>query len=367
MKHLIVRAPNWVGDIVMATPIIEAAIADPRFERVTIVLREHLADVLSEGPTGAHLAPIPRGTDEVELLRSLGADGTLLLTNSFGAALRARRAGIPLRAGAALSGRSLLLTHRVLPPRSWGRRAPIPTQHLQRDVAGLLGIEVPSLSPRLHISESTLASVEAELLKAGLAPDTQTVFCAPSAAFGAAKLWPPERFAAALDALHAEFGLVGLVGGGPGEELQLQSVVEACRHPVISLEHTRRDLHTLKAMVARSELVLVGDSGPRWYAAALDIPCVSVMGPNSPQLTSSALENCRVVRREDLACSPCAQRTCPLGHHACMQGLPVDAIVAAARELLHGLASTGLASNGPISNGPISNGTGPKDAGVGAC
>ena len=334
MKHLIVRAPNWVGDIVMATPILEAAVADERFERVSIVLRAHLADVLSEGPCEPHLSPIPKGQSELEHLRSLGADGTLLLTNSFGAALRARRAGIPLRAGAALSGRSLFLTHCVLPPRSWGRRAPIPTQHLQRDVAGLLGIEVPTLSPILHISDTTRSSLEEALLGAGLGPGAQTVFCAPSAAFGAAKLWPPDRFAAALDALYDEFGLVGLVGGGPGEEQQLRAVVQACRHPVVSLEHTPRDLRTLKAVIARSKLVLVGDSGPRWYAAALNVPCVSVMGPNSPQLTSSALEVCRIVRRQDLTCSPCSQRTCPLGHHACMQGLPVDAIVSAGRELL---------------------------------
>jgi hypothetical protein len=42
--HLVVRAPNWVGDLVMATPVLEAAIAcadDPGspWTQVTVVVR----------------------------------------------------------------------------------------------------------------------------------------------------------------------------------------------------------------------------------------------------------------------------------------------------------------------------------------
>ena len=334
MTKLLIRAPNWVGDLVMATPVLEAALAHPRFDEVHIVLREHLAPILFEGPLAEHLVVVPKGGDEVAVLRSVGADAALLLSNSFGAALRARRAGIPLRAGAALGGRGFLLTHRVVPPRRGRRRAPIPTQHLHCDVAGLLGIEVPDLRPRLHLSEATRAGTELALSEAGLGTGQDFVFCAPSAAFGAAKLWPPERFGAALDQLHRRFGLVGVVGGGPGEEQQMRRVVAACDHPVISLEHARRDLESLKATVERARLVLVGDSGPRWVAAAFGVPCVTVMGPNFPQLTASSLELCRVVRREDLDCSPCAERICPLGHHDCMQGLELEPVIAAAAELL---------------------------------
>src|SRR6185436_8702782 len=49
LRHLAVRAPNWVGDLVMATPLLEAAVRDERFERVTILLRAHLAPILSGG------------------------------------------------------------------------------------------------------------------------------------------------------------------------------------------------------------------------------------------------------------------------------------------------------------------------------
>ena len=48
LDHLLVRAPNWVGDLVMSTPVLEAACADPRLERVSIAGRAHLADGLAE-------------------------------------------------------------------------------------------------------------------------------------------------------------------------------------------------------------------------------------------------------------------------------------------------------------------------------
>ncbi|QDU68915.1 glycosyltransferase family 9 protein [Engelhardtia mirabilis] len=332
-RHLVIRAPNWVGDLVMATPILAAALADPRFSKVSIVLRGHLAPVLESGPWEGCLVPVTSST-EVELLRGLGADCALLLSNSFGAALRAWRAGIGIRAGAALGGRRPLLTHALVPPTRLGRRFPIPTAHLLRDVAGLMGIAADDLHPRLAISAERAATAAAALEEIGLGPDEPFVVCCPGAAFGAAKLWPAERFAQALDALHERHGLRALVTGAPSESELVQAVLDACRHDAVQPAESARGLANLAAWIRRAELLLVGDSGPRWFAAAFDVPCVSVMGPNSPELTATSLEWCEVVRVEGLECSPCLERRCPLGHHRCMTELPVERVLSAAEGLL---------------------------------
>ncbi len=114
----------------------------------------------------------------------------------------------------------------------------------------------------------------------------------------------------------------------------MRAVAAAARSPLISLEGEPRDLSRLKPLIAGAALLLVGDSGPRWYAAAFDVPCVSVLGPSDPLLTASSLERCAIVRVEGLACSPCKQRVCPLGHHRCMQDLSVGRVLDAARALL---------------------------------
>jgi len=336
VRHLILRAPNWVGDLVMATPILEAAVADPRFERVSVVVRAHLAGVLSGGPCEERMLALPDRRAEIGILRDARADAVMLLSNSVGAAWRSLRAGIPIRAGASMGGRGLLLTHRVVPPVRDGRRVPIPTAHLQRDVAGLLGVSVPSLHPRLHVSAEERAEVRAVLDRNGIREGY--VLCAPGAAFGAAKLWPPEHHAALLDALFERTGLRGVISGGPGEEDSMEAVARASRHGAIALTAEPRDLVQLKALVAGAALLVVGDSGPRWYAAAFDVPCVTILGPNFPELTATSLEHCEVVRRDDLECSPCIRRRCPLGHHRCLRELHPERALAAALRLLEGAA-----------------------------
>jgi len=337
LEHLAIMAPNWVGDLVMATPMLEAALAAPHVARVSVVVREHLAPLLRDGPLEPCVRAHGKGR-ELETLRELAPDAAVLLSNSFGAAWRAWRAGIPLRMGSALSQRRFLLTHSVVPPSRDGRRVPIPTAHLLRDVVGLAGVGVDSLHPRLHVRDEVREAQRATLRELGLDTERGYVAVCPGAAFGAAKLWPPDRFAAAADRLYDETGLRAAVSGGPGEEALIGAVCAASRRGAVSLGRAPRNLETLKALVADAKLMLVGDSGPRWVAAAFDVPCVSILGPNVPELTASSLELCEVVRVE-LECSPCAERVCPLGHHRCMTLVMVEQVVAAAKRVLERFAA----------------------------
>jgi len=331
---LVVRAPNWVGDLVMATPMLLRLAESEQFRDVRVLVRAHLAPILKDSPLFSRVVTLRSDAEELARYRELRPDAALLFSSSLGAAWRAFRARVPVRAGAALSGRGWLLTHAWRPPTEDGRRVPIPTAHLLRDVTGLVGVSVPDLHPRLWVRDELVQAERARLAQLGLPPGSGYVLCCPGAAWGSAKLWPPERFAAALDALWEQRGLRGVVSGGPGEEPLIEAVVKSARSAPLSLADQPRDLETLKVLVQDARLLLVGDSGPRWYAAAFDVPCVSVMGPNSPELTASSLEHARIVRRSDLACSPCLRRTCPLGHHACLRGLGVEPVLEAAGELL---------------------------------
>lgn len=334
---LAVRAPNWVGDLVMATPVLRAAVEAHRagrFERLSVLVRAHLAAVLAGTEIEPYVVPLAGRAAETAAWRRLEPEVALLLSNSWGAAWRAFRAGVPVRAGSSLGGRRAFLTHAVCPPVRDGRRVPIPTAHLLRDVAGLVGLRVPDLHPRLALSGVERRAWREELATLGIGLDQGYVLCCPGAAFGAAKLWPPERFARVLDALWTQRGLRGVVSGGPGEEPQLAAVVAAATSAPLSLADRPRDLGRLRALVAEAELVLVGDSGPRWYAAAFDVPWVTVMGPNFPELTATSLELGEIVRTGGLECAPCLQRSCPFGHHRCMTELEPGEVVDAALRVL---------------------------------
>ena len=335
--HLVIRAPNWVGDVAMATPILRAALEPPaqeRWSRVEILLRAHLAPVLNDGPLEPHLAPVKSSKAEVGLLRELAPDAILLLSNSFGSALRAFRAGVPIRAGTALSGRRWLLTHAVRPPTYGARRAPTPTPHLMRDAAGLVGVWPRSLVPRLDVDPRWLEEEAARLARLGLKGGEPYAVCCPGAAFGSAKSWRPEAFAEVLDQLHRSRGWRPVVTGGPGEEPLVEAVVAACRAPALSLAAEPRDLARLKGLLARASFLLVSDSGPRYYAEAFGVPCVALVGPNFNEVTARISETVELVRLPGLECAPCLERTCPLGHHRCMTELTPAHVLAGVERLM---------------------------------
>ena len=318
----------------MATPVLEAAIASERFADVRIVLRAHLAALLEDGPCAERVVAIASDAEEIEAYRRLAPDRLLLLTNSLGAAWRGFRARIPERVGTAISGRRFLLTRSFRPPSKDGRRLPTPTAQLHRDAARLAGVEVHDLHPRLVVREDVRARARSALERAGLARSAEYALCCPGASFGASKLWPPERFAAVLDDLNARRGFRGVVTGGPLEEALVLAVAEACRHPAIPLPAGEGGLAGLKALVAGSRILVGGDSGPRWIAAAFEVPCVSVMGPNFPEVTATSLELAAIARVEGLECAPCVRKICPLGHHRCMEDLPAERVLALADDVL---------------------------------
>lgn len=333
-RSLAIRAPNWVGDLVMATPVLEAAIASPRWSRVDVLVRRHLAPVLSDGPCAERVIAIDSDRSEIASYKELAPDAVLLLSSSFGAAWRAWRGGVRERIGASLSGRRLLLTKPFAPPMRDRRRIAIPTAHLLRDVARTAGIDVGDLHPRLHVREAIVRAENEMLARRGIDLARGYIACCPGAAFGAAKLWPPEHFAAALDRIGAAHDWQAVITGGPGEESLVDAVARRCARPAIALTGEKHGLESLKALVRGARLLIVGDSGPRWFAAAFDVPCVSVMGPTDPALTATSLEWAEIVRLENLECSPCLERRCPLGHHRCMVDLGPERVVAAAERLL---------------------------------
>src|SRR5437016_4137607 len=106
MKRLVILAPNWLGDAVMAQP----AVADVRraLPQATIAVAARPAIAALFG-----MIPDVDETLPLEQLSRSGFEAALLLPNSFRAALVVFRAGIRERWGYRGHWRTPLLTRRV--------------------------------------------------------------------------------------------------------------------------------------------------------------------------------------------------------------------------------------------------------------
>lgn len=264
-------------------------------------------------------------------LRRQKFDLAMLLQNAFDAAWLAWRAGIPERIGYARDARGPLLTKAIPVPREG--QIPRHESHYYLELLHRAGwIErPPSISPiRLRISEEARANAETLLRKAGATEGGWRCAVAPGASYGAAKCWPPERFAELADRLISECGADVLFFGTPGEKEIAGRIASRMKSRAISLvgETSTRDL---AAVFSRCSAFIGNDSGAMHVAAAAGLPVIGVFGSTDPEGTAPVTQEFTLLR-EPVSCSPCFLRQCPVDHR-CMTRIPVDSVFQAARRV----------------------------------
>ncbi len=334
---VLVRMPNWVGDCVMATPLIRT-------------LRKGWPDAkisLWTKPAYRELFECIPGHDEVIFepkdkpgraafrndLRARRFDIAFILPHSLGSALDVLRAGVPAAVGCREQWRGLLLTISVDRPLVGlkRQREPMVTEYLR--LAEAAGLEPDDAPPRLEVSEASRLEIDELLARHGRDPARRLVGISPGAAFGSTKMWEERRYAVVADELQERYGLQVVLVGAPWETTLLERVASRTLKPCINLSKETIGLRLLAALLERLDLLVSTDSGPRHMAHALGRPVVVLMGPTDPVLTNIHLGQSRILRAADVSCAPCNLPRCPVDHR-CMNRISIQQVRDAAIEIL---------------------------------
>ena len=152
------------------------------------------------------------------------------------------------------------------------------------------------------------------------------------------KQWHLDRFAAVARRLATDHAATIVLTGAAGDRQMVDTVRGQLKDvPVIDVAGAL-DLVTLAGLLTQLDLLVTGDTGPMHLASAVGAPIVALFGPADPRRYGPRSPSQRILR-VDLPCSPCGQVRLPpercRGHVPdCMDGIQVDVVVAAARELL---------------------------------
>lgn len=318
-QRILVRAPNPLGDAVMAIPAMAAVRS--AFPDATVILAAEpaLAPLFHERtPVAPDAVLTVEKRDEARVLREARLDVAILFPNSFRTAWACRQAGIAQRWGYRAHARSWLLTRAVRRPR--GRRH---QSEYYRHLARQLGLEVPAALPRIEITPPTRARVSDLLERSGIAAGSPIVGIAPGAAYGHAKRWPPPRvreLAARLRARGAAVVLVGAAGDrDAGREIESSLPAEG---QVVNLIG-RTDLPVFAGLLAACHAFVSNDSGAMHLAAAAGVPVTAIFGPTDERATAPLGDHDVIIHQ--VFCRPCMLRDCPIDHR-CMRGITVDRV-----------------------------------------
>lgn len=344
LMRLGIFLPNWIGDVVMATPALRAIRkhVDPQ-SRLVGIMRPYVAKVLAGNAWLDEVVLYKKHSDSPEFgqravqrkLRAARLDRIVLLTNSTRTAWMAWRSGTRERIGYGGNLRGWLLTHSLRLPRQVDSGEPLPTIDSYLYLASALGC--PLEPPRMELATTPEDEQAADAVwqQLDLPPGEKVVVFNSGGAFGAAKDWPAEYFASLARRVVADHDCHVLVNCGPAErETAREIAAQAGDRRVVSLADVADlPLGLTKACIRRARMLVSTDSGPRFFGIAFDKPVVTLFGPTDPEATRAHYER-ETCLTLSLDCQPCMEPTCPLGHHRCMRDLSVDNVYAAVAEHL---------------------------------
>ena len=333
--RILVRAPNWLGDLVMSTPGFRALRARFPEARIDALLPAPLAPLLEGAPWFDEVLALtePRRSTaslfgDARRLRARGAyDLAICIPDSFRSALLLRMAGVRRSVGFRRGGRGPLLQVPLQAPTAWGPKRRVARERFVAHLVEEVGAPVDDLSLELHTSARQEEAAAALFAGAGLAPESALAVLAPGASYGPSKCWPAESFAVVGDRLH-ERGLEVVVVGSPAEEKLVARVCEAMRAPATPLAGPGCDLGVLKVAMRRAAAVVANDAGARHVAVAFGVPTAVVFGPTDIAKTDANLERVATLWADEVECRPCYERVCPIDHRCMTRVGPAQVLAA---------------------------------------
>jgi heptosyltransferase II len=327
--RIVVKAVNWLGDLVMSGPALHAIRDTFPDAHLAVLVRRELASFFDGARWVDEVIPYRlRGgvaglSDQFSIVRRIRAgrfDLAVVFPNSFQSALWMALAAVQRRAGYEAEHRGFMLTHKVA-PRADVERAHQAHQWLTM-VAETVGAKGAAEAYQLDVNLKSREKMRVWLASRRIRPERPLIALAPVAAYGPAKEWPMERYAALADLVAERHGAECVLVGGADDLAQCERIAGQCKRGAI-VAAAETTVGELIALLSLCQGFVGNDSGGMHLAGALGLPTVAIFGSTNPARTGPMGPHCRIIYR-GLECSPCLERTCRFGHYNCLREIAAE-------------------------------------------
>lgn len=338
MPRAIIIAPNWIGDAVMAQPLL--ALLQQQGFQIDVLATPWVAPVFKacEEVHQVIEADFKHGLLALELRKQVANqlklnsyDAAYILPNSWKSGLVPWLADIPVRIGYRGEMRFGLLNRTLANPPKKNRPSMVRHYAALAQLSSNHSATISTVAnPKLQLSQNDQAETKA-LLK-NLFPNFNEYFViAPGAEYGPAKQWPLEHYAKLAISLLNQYSDAGVVIiGGPKDKEAGKEIIQYINrnHSHISGDRIKSTCGEVSltqsiGLVSMASGVASNDSGMMHVAAAFEVPQVAFFGSSDPKHTPPLSKYASPLWL-GLDCSPCHKRQCPLGHLKCLKDISSD-------------------------------------------
>jgi heptosyltransferase-2 len=326
-SRILIVAPAWVGDAVISQPMLSLLKARAPMDAIEVLAPPWVAplyrrmtevDAVFESPFPHGQLALGRRRAVAAALRTRAYDRAIVLPNSLKSALIPWMAGIPKRIGYLGEQRYGLLNDRRRLDKAQLPRLVDRFAALALPPGDPLPPQLPQ--PRLAVDLSNQAIEQA---KFGLKRQPPIVALCPGAEYGPAKRWPPAYFADIAQLNLSRGRQVWIFGSG--NDATVGAEIVAAAPGAINL-CGRTSLADAIDLIALAERVVTNDSGLMHVAAAAGCEVIALFGSTTPDYTPPLSKRARTISLK-LECSPCFERTCPLGHTNCLVQMKPERVI----------------------------------------
>ena len=276
-----IRMPNWLGDIVMALPLIRAIEAGRPDAEITLICQSQYQSLLDHLNAGHRIIVLSsKGIRYFSFfwkLRRQYPDVHFLFTNSLRGDLEAYLCGAPLRLGGSTKKKRKLLSHQALITKEFDKKH-------QTELWGEY-LKFFGLKETIDFTPFNTSGAKPNI--------SHKVIClAPGSSNTPEKRWPIDNWVQLLKSLVMELPdyEFWLIGTSNDAEI-CSEIYKSTYSPNIYDYSGKTSLVELCDIFQNSSVLLCNDSGAMHLANAMGTSVVALFGPTEPSITGSVYQS----------------------------------------------------------------------------
>ncbi|MDQ7799597.1 MAG: glycosyltransferase family 9 protein [Candidatus Edwardsbacteria bacterium] len=327
--NILVLRMSGVGDVLWTTPFLANLRMGYPSARISYVVRDFCAPVLSNNPDLDQLILFKKNSPAKQMsflkgLRDAGYDLTIDLVGTPRTAIQSVISGARNRIGFDFGYRRYFYNH-LLNARAanYGHEV-----EFNLSVLEYLGIPISRKDLVFNLTEEE-KNYRQDIYRSWALDGGRVVGLIPTGGW-ACKRWPIDSYIAVAKALSPNpRNKILVFWGSPSEEADAKIILSAC--PSAKLV-PKTSLRQMAALLAGCDLIIGNDSGPLHIATAFKVPVISFYGPTVPRSQGPWGKGHVVLQDKRLGCLGCNRMDCR--DPKCMAGIPPDRVIKEAERLL---------------------------------